>query len=515
MPNDEAVILSVAAHGLVQWHGRTWAMDIAAVDSALGVIAGVDADKHSVPVAPEGPAMRRTSTGKYVYEDDKPYEIVNGVALLAIDGPMTRKPTSMSSYFGGTSTVLLRQELREARRDPDVKSAVLVIDSPGGSVAGTNELGEEIAAFAGEKPIVGYIPDLCASAALWAAAQCSMVIAGPAGWIGSIGVYGSVIDKSRAYENEGYRVHVISSGGVKGAGVPGTPVTDEQIAEMKREVGIMTGMFVSAVASGRRMDEGDVRKLATGQIFDARDALSKGLIDAIMPLDDVMACLQSGEWPDDITERMAGSSGREEPFMASLFAGLVAQFKSAAKTDEQKAAAAQLEAEAAANEKLASDNEALRKQVADLLAIGGDAAKDKAKTEAQNFALGLCAEGRITAAETADVIANYLQAKADDEKDGGTRLAALTARENKRPANKLQAELVPDPKSSASAEETDTEKTVRILLTREATAGADNRGDHQGLDAADTEGHKLLHKGMSKADRDAHVARVNAQQGRN
>jgi len=509
------IVVPAAAWGLAAHYGRSWAMEGAAACAHLDAMATIDLKAHMTAweaqmASADRPKYRRLSDGRVIEADDKPYRMRGSVALLSISGPTTKRMSSMSYLFGGTATELLCQELREAREDPAVSSAVLWIDSPGGSTDGQTDLGNAITAFATVKPIIAYVPDLCASAGLWSACCCSGIIAGPGAWLGSIGVYRVIRDSSRAAENDGVRIVMRSTGPVKGMGVPGTAITDTHIAEMDRVNSVQFAQFVQVVAGGRGIDESAVRAIATGQMYDAQDALAKGLIDGIMSLDDAIASLQSGEWPDDIT--MAGMTGGEETVtMANLLKDLVAKISGAAKTEPEKAAAAALEAEVAAKDAALDENAKLKEQIAKLQETGTEDAAKILQSEAQAFALGLVKEGRITAAESGDLIDAYVQAKADDTADGGERLAKLKAREGKRPANKMHAELIP---GDASVEAKDASETVlKLLLSREATPNADNRGDHEGLDAPTNDNHRLITKPLSAADREAAVARARGANG--
>ena len=58
------------------------------------------------------------------------------IALIGINGPMTKYPTSLSSMFGGISTIRTRQALRAAARSPEVDGIMVTSDTPGGTVAG-------------------------------------------------------------------------------------------------------------------------------------------------------------------------------------------------------------------------------------------------------------------------------------------------------------------------------------------------------------------------------------------
>lgn len=209
-----------------------------------------------------------------------------GIAYIAIQGHLTK---GVSSY-GGTSNVRTRRALRAAEQDRKVRGIFMDIDSPGGTVSGQQAFADEIRAIArrGQKPIVAHAEDGMHSAALWAGVQAQRVTASPMTEIGSIGTVASVADTSGAAEQQGVKVHVVSTGPLKGAFTPGTEITDEQIDYLQKRVDEMNQFFLEAVKNGRGMPIAKVRELATGEDWMAAEAKEHGLIDAVMSRDDAV-----------------------------------------------------------------------------------------------------------------------------------------------------------------------------------------------------------------------------------
>jgi signal peptide peptidase SppA len=262
----------------------------------------------------------------------------DGIARIDISGPMTKYPTSFQALLSGTSTLRAREALRAAARDPEVAGILVVIDSPGGTVAGTSDLAAEIRRADAKKPVYTYAEDLAASAALWTLVQGRKAYANQTAEIGSIGAYWVVEDTSQVYAQEGVKVHVISSAPpIKGAGVDGTEVTPAQLAEWERRVKDVADVFASEVASGRGLTQEQVSHLATGAVWVADKARKLGLIDGVMGLDEVMAQLRS--------EAM-----KEQDAQTALALAEEAQ----ATAEKEKAARAEVEKQLAeVNEKLA------------------------------------------------------------------------------------------------------------------------------------------------------------------
>ena len=222
--------------------------------------------------------------------------------------PIHDQITKAGGKFGGTSTIRTRRALRQALNDKSVNGAILHIDSPGGHVDGVHELSEEVRIFAQSKPIHGFIEDLGASAALWVAAHVERLSMNAPGEVGSIGAFALLHDFSEAMEREGIRVIPVSSGPLKGAGAPGTPITDEVVAEVQQSVNRIHGFFVRALARGRRMRIDEVEELADGRLLSSRQALKANLVDAVETFDEAVNALQ----------RRAATRARKRALLTSM-----------------------------------------------------------------------------------------------------------------------------------------------------------------------------------------------------
>lgn len=206
-------------------------------------------------------------------------------AVVPIHGAITKK----RSKFAEASALETRKMIRQLANDPSVEKIVLHIDSPGGAVSGISDLAEEVKAATKVKPVVAYIEDMGASAAYWIASQCTEIVANEGAFVGSLGTYGVIHDVSGAYERQGVKVHLISSGGIKGKGAEGTVIDDEVLADQQRVVDTINALFKSSVASGRNFGQKKIDSLFDGRVHGAAEALQLGLIDRIGSFDSVLA----------------------------------------------------------------------------------------------------------------------------------------------------------------------------------------------------------------------------------
>ena len=266
-----------------------------AVETAFARNAQRELDKHDFAAH-----VDKFQAGYYDDDDEdsstavsKPYTInSDGVASLYLSGPLTKRPTSMSYFFGGTSTVLMRRAVRQAAADPDVKAIALIIDSPGGQVNGTADLAADVAAAAEKKPVGAYAEDTCCSAAYWIGSQADFLYCNLTAAVGSIGTLLVIEDTSGAYAGEGVKVHVVSTGPYKGAGVDGSAITKAHLADFQREVDEINACFMQGVSDGReKLSLEDVQALATGQVHIGQKAVDLGLCDAVTSLDEFLESL--------------------------------------------------------------------------------------------------------------------------------------------------------------------------------------------------------------------------------
>lgn len=264
-----------------------WAIEEGAQERYLNQIGAVDfaeASRRAEEVFAATKAKRQ--------EGDKLYEQIGSTAVVRLSGPLTKKPTSMSWLIGGASTLQAREAIRSAKADKTVGQLLMVLDSPGGQVDGTEQLANDIRAFG--KPTGAFVDGLCCSAALWIATACDSIVAsGNTDTVGSIGVITSVTDYSRLYENQGMHVEVVSTGMHKGSGTRGTPLTAPQRAEIQRHIDDLGANFKQAVMAGRGLTEEAINALATGTVWTAERAVDLGLIDSVCSFDDCLSQLSA------------------------------------------------------------------------------------------------------------------------------------------------------------------------------------------------------------------------------
>lgn len=253
-----------------------WAVDDVKFHAMLRQIAAMDLQAHIEASAASGNPTVPASPGE------------DAIAVIEISGVITKRGSSFSLYG---STIYARKQIRAAASDPSIKGIILRMDTPGGTVSGVHDLALDVRRARQQKPIYTFAEDFVASAGYWIASQATKVYGNNrTASVGSIGTYVGLYDYSKWAEKHGIRAVVIKAGQFKGAGFPGTQITDEQIEEWQTLVDKTQAEFSRAVAIGRGMKLEQVSRLADGRVHMAADAARLGLIDGIKSFD---ACLEA------------------------------------------------------------------------------------------------------------------------------------------------------------------------------------------------------------------------------
>jgi capsid assembly protease len=232
---------------------REWLIQPEAL-RALALSAAAWPNRSAAPAPPSSPLL----------------SVENGIGVLAIDGPILRKPDVFARVFmGAADSGDIGAALREAAGRDDVKAVLLDIDSPGGTVAGTPELAAAVRSLDAIKPVYAFSSGLMASAAYWIASQARAVYATPSAQVGSIGVVQAVLDDSAAIEAAGLKIEVFAVGKYKAMGAPGARLTDDQRGLIRSNIEETVREFHAAVLARGRAIPAEAME---GQTFSGRQA---------------------------------------------------------------------------------------------------------------------------------------------------------------------------------------------------------------------------------------------------
>ncbi len=214
----------------------------------------------------------------------------NKIAVLELNGAITYDRGSCIGSCEASPVAAILARLELAAKDENVKAVVLKLDTPGGGVAPSDLLFEELKKFRAKtnKPVVAFMDEVAASGGVYVAMGADYVIASPTTITGSIGVIFQRADLTGLIAKIGVKMPVYKSGEHKDMG---SPFKDEKESAKDDELFTKLVMdfydrFVSVVAEGRKMRKEEVLNIADGRIYTAKDALSIKLIDQIGDLQD-------------------------------------------------------------------------------------------------------------------------------------------------------------------------------------------------------------------------------------
>ena len=204
------------------------------------------------------------------------------IAIIYVDGMIVGGRGQVGLFSEGGGTDALIRQLHAARDDQSVKAIVLRINSPGGTVPASQEVGEELKKIrALGKPVITSMADMAASGGYWLAACTDKIYANSSTITGSLGVYMPYSNWEELYKKIGVRQEKIKSGPHKDILSPDRQLTDEERAIIQVMVDDMYNQFVEVIAEGRHLDQAKVRQLADGRIYTGRQAKEAGLVDEL------------------------------------------------------------------------------------------------------------------------------------------------------------------------------------------------------------------------------------------
>lgn len=260
-------------------------------------------------LAPLGPEANRFTGEPRGFIGRQPtYSFVNGAGVVSITGSLVNRGAWIGANSGMTSYEGIGAQLDRAAADPQVRTIVLDLDSPGGEATGMFSLAAKVREIAAVKPVVAVVNDMAASAAYGIASQATEIVVSPTSIVGSIGVVLTHLDRSGELANRGIKPTLIYAGRHKVDGHPFGPLSDAVMADLQAEVAKFYDQFVGLVAQGRgdRLTEQDARA-TEARTFIGQEAVDRGLADRVASFDAVLASLQSEKPSGYSDKRKRGS----------------------------------------------------------------------------------------------------------------------------------------------------------------------------------------------------------------
>lgn len=251
-------------------------------------------------------------------ENDKIFAFSNGVAIIPVHGVLVNRFSYSWGYATGYN--FLRAQVLAAKNDDDVKLIVFDCNSYGGMVAGCFETVDLIFASREEKPSISVVDAASYSACYAIASAASRMVVTPSSGVGSIGVVAMHMNIGPMLDKWGIEVTFIHAGAHKVDGNPYASLPENVKKNIQTSIDKSYAVFTGSVARNRNIAVEAV-KATEAQVYDADDALTLGLIDAVQTpslavaayLDELSGSDDNQEFEMKTNENQPGAEGKDKP----------------------------------------------------------------------------------------------------------------------------------------------------------------------------------------------------------
>tara|TARA_B110000438_G_scaffold49091_1_gene49537 strand:+ start:5616 stop:6584 length:969 start_codon:yes stop_codon:yes gene_type:complete len=218
---------------------------------------------------------------------------VEKILLIDIDGPISNRPKKTLVGFRSDTGMVdrIREILKKAEKDKNIKGILLRVNSPGGTVTSSDIIYHEIKSFKERFKVKVYVSviDVAASGGYYVALAGDSIMVHPTSLVGSIGVLALKLNLESLMDKVGVEWEVVKSSKKKDFMSPFRPLTKEERVLFQETIDRYYDRFVDLVVLNRDgLDVKEVRALADGRVYNARQALNNHLVDSIGYLKDLV-----------------------------------------------------------------------------------------------------------------------------------------------------------------------------------------------------------------------------------
>jgi protease-4 len=210
------------------------------------------------------------------------------ILLTDISGFISDEPPSSGLGLGPSTPrvpllVRLREELKKAAEDKDVRALVVRLNTPGGTVTASDIIYRELMLFRERTkvPVIAMMMDVAASGGYYIALAADTIVAHPTTVTGSIGTILVTANVEGLMQKVGVAATTIKSAEHKDMGSPFRAMTPDERKIFQSVIDELQRQFVAKVVERRRLPGDDARLLADGRIYTAPQALGHRLVDSI------------------------------------------------------------------------------------------------------------------------------------------------------------------------------------------------------------------------------------------
>jgi protease IV len=214
-----------------------------------------------------------------------------GIAIVYVDGDMVDGRSQTIPLLGTklVGSYTIAESLKKARENPKIGAVVLRVETGGGSAMAADVIYREVQLTAAVKPVIVSMGTAAASGGYYISAPGTHVFANPLSITGSIGIFYGKADVAELMRRIGVSVEVYKTAPRADAESIFRPFSPEERGELEHKVAQFYDVFLTRVASGRKMSKADVDAVGQGRVWTGEQALDRKLVDEIGGLRQALA----------------------------------------------------------------------------------------------------------------------------------------------------------------------------------------------------------------------------------
>ena len=251
----------------------------------------------------------------------------DSTAVIYVSGPIMKHDNCVAP---GTKTY--SSLINDAAANPNIGSLLIVYDTPGGTVAGTEEFANAVKSASAQMPVISLVDGLLCSAGYWSACGSTEIYgSNKTDQIGSIGTMCSFADTQGAYEKQGVVFHDIYADASKDKNKDIADARKGNYDAIKLRLNSINDLFIGAVNAGRG-EKLNKKETLSGKVFMTADAINNGLIDGMKTFEEALARAQelvqsnnnNNNQNQKSTMKVKAMFATMTAFLASVFTGFKA-----------------------------------------------------------------------------------------------------------------------------------------------------------------------------------------------
>ncbi len=181
------------------------------------------------------------------------------------------------------------RQFKKYREDKSIKAIILHVNSPGGGVAASQEMYEEVKKTRDSgKPVIVSFGSIAASGGYYVACGGSLIVSNPGSLTGSIGVIATFTNFKELADKLGVKENVVKSGKLKDSGNPFRDMNADDLEYFQEIIDNSYEQFLDVVSTERKIDKEELRKIANGRVFTGKQAKDLKLVDSLGTFQDAI-----------------------------------------------------------------------------------------------------------------------------------------------------------------------------------------------------------------------------------